>query len=136
MSLAVFKPQYNDVKVSVDHRFPVVAAKWVNCLVEDESAAVKAQDVAEAEKSIEFLKQQPANTSLADLQAIFFEPIQSQIERVVLAEVRPECVFKLIDPAVIPEEASGPPQKPIFICGSLLRIVVGATSTLIRRYWL
>ena len=60
--------------------------------------------MAEAGKSIEYLKQQVANTSLADLQAMFFELIQSQTETVMLAEVRPEYVFKTIDPAVVPEE--------------------------------
>ena len=62
--------------------------------------AKHAREVAEAEKSIEYLKQQVANTSLADLQAMFFELIQSQTETVMLAEVRPEYVFKTIDPAV------------------------------------
>ena len=96
------------VTVSIDHQSPVVAAQWVNWLVEDVNAAVKAQDVAEAEKSIEYLKQQVANTSLADLQAMFFELIQSQTETVMLAEVRPEYVFKTIDPAVVPEEKVNP----------------------------
>jgi len=57
------------VTVSVDHYSPVVAAQWVSWLIEDVNAAVKSQDVAEAEKSIEYLKQQVANTSLADLTA-------------------------------------------------------------------
>ena len=63
------------VSVSIEHQSPIVAAQWVNWLVEDVNAAVKSQDVAEAEKSIEYLKQQVASTSLADLQAIFFELI-------------------------------------------------------------
>ncbi len=44
------------VTVSIDHQSPIVAAQWVNWLVEDVNAAVKAQDVSEAEKSIEYLK--------------------------------------------------------------------------------
>ena len=63
------------VTVSIDHQSPVVAAQWVNWLGQDVNAAVKAPDVSEAEKSIEYLKQQVANTSLADLQAMFFELI-------------------------------------------------------------
>ena len=124
------------VTLSINHQSPIVAAQWVNWLVDDVNAAVKAQDVAEAEKSIEYLKQQVANTSLTDLQAIFFELIQSQTERVMLAEVRPEYVFKVIDPAVIPEEKSGPPRKLIVIVGSLLGAILGIASALIRRYWL
>ena len=122
------------ITVSVDHHSPVVAAQWVSWLVEDVNAAVKAQDVAEAEKSIEYLKQQVENTSLADLQAMFFELIQSQTETVMLAEVRPEYVFKTIDPAVVPEEESKPSRALICVLGTLLGGVVGVIIVLVRHY--
>ena len=122
------------VTVSIEHQSPVIAAQWVNWLVEDVNAAVKAQDVSEAEKSIEYLKQQVANTSLADLQAMFFELIQSQTETVMLAEVRPEYVFKTIDPAVIPEEKSKPSRALICILGTLLGGMLGVVIVLIRHY--
>jgi len=122
------------VTVSIDHRSPVVAAQWVSWLIEDVNAAVKAQDVAEAEKSIEYLKQQVANTSLADLQAMFFELIQSQTETVMLAEVRPEYVFKTIDPAVVPEEKSKPSRALICVLGTLLGGILGVVIILIRHY--
>ena len=122
------------VTVSVDHHSPVIAAQWVNWLIEDVNAAVKAQDVAEAEKSIEYLKQQVTNTSLADLQAMFFELIQSQTETVMLAEVRPEYVFKTIDPAVVPEEKSKPSRALICVLGTLLGGMLGVVIVLIRHY--
>ena len=120
--------------LTIDHQSPVIAAQWVSWLVEDVNAAVKAQDVAEAEKSIEYLKQQVANTSLADLQAMFFELIQSQTETVMLAEVRPEYVFKTIDPAVIPELKSKPNRALICILGTLLGGMLGVVIVLIRHY--
>lgn len=122
------------VTVSIQHQSPVVAAQWVSWLVKDVNAAVKAQDVAEAEKSIQYLKQQIANTSLADLQVMFFELIQSQTETVMLAEVRPEYVFKTIDPAVIPEEKSKPSRALICVLGTLLGGMLGVVIVLIRHY--
>ncbi|MAS60360.1 MAG: LPS O-antigen length regulator [Gammaproteobacteria bacterium] len=118
------------VTVTIDHHSPIVAAQWVNWLVDDVNAAVRAQDVAEAEKSIEYLKQQVDSTPLADLQAMFFELIQSQIETVMLAEARPEYVFKSIDPAVIPEEKSKPNRILICVAGTLLGAVIGACLAL------
>ena len=122
------------VTVAIDHKSPIVAAQWVNWLVEDVNAAVKAQDVAEAEKSIEYLKQQVANTSLADLQAMFFELIQSQTETVMLAEVRPEYVFKTIDPAVVPGIKSKPSRALICVLSTLLGGMLGLVIVLIRHY--
>ena len=122
------------VTVSVDHHSPVIAAQWVNWLVEDVNATVKAQDVAEAQKSIDYLRQQIANTSLADLQAMFFELIQSQTETVMLAEVRPEYVFKMIDPAVVPEEKSKPRRGLFLVVGILFGGIIGIFATLLRSY--
>ena len=122
------------IELSIDHHSPTVAAQWVNWLVEDINAVVKAQDVDEATKSIEYLTQQIANTSLADLQAMFFELIQSQTETVMLAEVRPEYVFKTIDPAVVPEEKSKPSRALICVLGTLLGGMLGVVIVLIRHY--
>ena len=122
------------ITVSIEHRSPVVARNWVGWLVEDINAAVKAQDVAEAEKSIEYLKRQVAKTSLADLQVVFFELIQSQTETVMLAEVRPEYVFKTIDPAVVPEARSKPNRALICVLGTLLGGMLGVVIVLIRHY--
>ena len=122
------------VTVSIRHQSPVVAAQWVDWLVKDVNAVVKAQDVAEAEKSIEYLKRQVANTPLADLQSMFFELIQSQTEIVMLAEVSPEYVFKTIDPAVVPEQKSKPSRALICVLGTLLGGMLGAVIVLIRHY--
>jgi uncharacterized protein involved in exopolysaccharide biosynthesis len=122
------------VTISIEHHSPAVAAQWVNWFVDDINAVVKAQDVDEATKSIEYLTQQIANTSLADLQAMFFELIQSQTETVMLAEVRPEYVFKTIDPAVIPEEKSKPSRALICVLGTLLGGMLGVVVVLIRYY--
>lgn len=127
-------PQTGFVSVSIEHQSPIIAARWLDWLIEDVNAAVKTQDVSEATGSIEYLKQQAANTSLAELQAMFFELIQSQTETVMLAEVRPEYVFKTIDPAVAPEEKSGPNRALICILGTIIGGLLGAIIVLVRHH--
>jgi uncharacterized protein involved in exopolysaccharide biosynthesis len=122
------------VSVSIDHKSPRIAAQWVTWLIEDINTTVKRQDVAEATKSIEYLKQQVANTALADLHAMFFELIQSQTETMMLAEVRPEYVFKTIDPAVPPEEESKPNRLLICILGVLFGTVLAFSWVFIKHY--
>ena len=122
------------VTVSIDHQSPIIAAQWVNWLVSDVNAAVKAKDVTEAEKSIEYLKKQITSTSLADLQAMFFELIQSQTETMMLAEVRPEYVFNVIDPAIVPEEKSKPTRALICVLGTLFGGMLSVVIILIRHY--
>ena len=123
------------VSLSVEHKSPEVAARWVALLIEDVNRIVKAQDVDEAKRSIEYLKRQAENTTLRDLQAVFFELIQSQTETVMLAEVRQEYVFKIIDPPFVPEEKSKPSRALICIVGTLLGAILGMIIALSRHHW-
>ena len=120
------------VSISIEHKSPIVAAQWVEWLVSDLNTTVKNQDVSEATRSIEYLKQQISSTSLAELRAMFFELIQSQTETVMLAEVRPEYVFKTIDPAVAPEEESQPNRILICIFGTMLGIIFSSLLVFFR----
>ena len=55
-------------------------------------------------------------------------------ETVMLAEVRPEYVFKTIDPAVVPEEKSKPSRALICVLGTLLGGMLGVVIVLIRHF--
>jgi len=120
------------VTVTIEHISPTIAQRWVTWLVDDINKAVRDQDVAQANRSIDYLREQVATTALSELQSVFFELIQSQTETVMLAQVRPEYVFKTIDPAIIPEEESKPNRLLIVVVGVLLGAVLGMTTVLLK----
>jgi LPS O-antigen subunit length determinant protein (WzzB/FepE family) len=120
--------------VEIEHVSPVIAQQWVGWLVNDINRAVRDQDIAEATRSIEYLKAQVANTALAELQSVFFELIQGQTEKVMLAQARPEYVFKTIDPPVVPEEKSKPQRALICMLGVVLGGIIGTFLVLARHY--
>ena len=122
------------ITVSIEHQSPIVAQQWVTWLVDDINNTVREQDVDEANKSIDYLKAQISNTSLAELQTMFFELIQSQTETVMLAQVRPEYVFKTIDPAIVPELKSKPKRALICILGTMLGGMLAVLLVLVRHY--
>jgi len=122
------------VSVSVTHISPVIAQQWVTWLVEDINNTMRAQDVMEAERSIAYLKEQVTATSLADLQSMFFELIQSQTETIMLAQVRQEYLLRTIDPAIVPEERAEPNRALICILGAMLGGVLSVLWVLTRHY--
>ncbi|MFT4634820.1 MAG: hypothetical protein ACI9OI_000608 [Chitinophagales bacterium] len=122
------------ISLSIKHYSPVVAQQWVVWLIEDINNTLREQDVREAERSIAYLKQQVEATLLTDLQAMFFELIQSQTETIMLAKVRQEYVFKTIDPAVVPEKISEPKRALICILGTLLGGVLAGFLVLVVHY--
>ena len=133
--LAVAKDKKTEfVSVSVEHVSPIVAQQWVTWLVQDVNNVLREQEVSEAERAITYLKGQVANTSLTDLQAMFFELIQSQTETIMLAKVREEYLFKVIDPAIVPEQKYGPKRALICVLGTLLGGMLAILLVLIRHY--
>ena len=86
------------------HISPDLAAKWTELIIKDLNNAIRKQDIEEAESSIAFLRQQIEASPLSDLQTLFYNLIQSQTEKMMLANVREEYVFKTIDPATVPEK--------------------------------
>lgn len=122
------------IRVSVEHFSPYVAKEWVDSLVEAINKTVREQDVAKAERSISYLKQQIATTQLAELQTGLFELIQSQTETIMLANASPEYLFQTIDPAVVPELKVKPMRALICIIGVFIGGILGVLSVLVKYF--
>lgn len=120
------------ISVSVSHQSPVLAKKWVDWLVEDINTQMRKRDIEEAYKSIEYLKKQLAQTPLAGMQQIFYRLIEKQMQTIMLANVRDEYVFKIIDPPLVPEEKISPRRGVIVFLSvmvSFLFVVVAVLVT-------
>lgn len=102
------------VKIAVTHHSPYVAKEIITNLIDDINERMRRLDIAEAEKSIGYLTDALQKTAIADMQKIFYQLIEKQQQTKMLANVRDEYVFKVIDPAVVPEKKSGP--KRALIC--------------------
>lgn len=122
------------VTIGIEHYSPYVAQQWINALIEMINETIKAQDVTQAQRSIDYLEAQIASTQLAELQAGFFEMIQSQTETIMLANASPEYLFKTLDPAVVPELKAKPKRALICVLGALLGGMLGVLWVLIRHY--
>ena len=106
------------VTVSVEHFSPILAKRWVDWLVQDLNLTIMKQDVREAEQAIRYLNEKIQQTSLAGLQSVFFNLIEQQTKVVMLASISPEYVFKILDPAVVPDRKAKPHRSIIAIAGT------------------
>ncbi len=122
------------VTVAVEHLSPTVAKQWVDWLVEDVNAVMKAKDVREAQNSIEFLGKQLQRTSVTEMQNVFYQLIEEQTKTIMLSEVRDEYVFTTVDPAVVPEEKAKPKRALIAVLGTILGGMLGVMIVLIRHF--
>ena len=60
--------------------------------------------------------------------------IEEQTKTIMLANSRPEYLFKTIDPAIAPERKAGPSRALTCVFGTLFGGFMGVMMVLIRRY--
>jgi uncharacterized protein involved in exopolysaccharide biosynthesis len=111
--------------LSVEWKDPELAAEWANDAVARLNAHMRQQAIEEAKKSISFLEDELHRTSLVNAQNILYSLIEEQTKSIMMANVRDEYVFKVIDPAMAPEHRSKPKRKLIVMLGFVLGLMLG-----------
>jgi len=122
------------VTLSISHFSPVVARDWVEKISEFIESSVRARDVADAERSIEFLKGQSAENSLVSLNEVFSNLIEEQTKTIVLAHASEEYLFQVIEPPIISELKSSPNRSLICFFGLVLSGILSVLFVLVRHY--
>lgn len=121
------------VTLAIDWIDPVQARDWANQLIREVNSLYKQLDQQEASSAIEYLQNQLQATQLVEMQRAFYELIESQTRIVMLADVREDYVFSILDPAIAPEEKIGPNRALICILGTLIGAILSILYLLIRR---
>ncbi|NRF31333.1 Wzz/FepE/Etk N-terminal domain-containing protein [Vibrio coralliilyticus] len=120
------------VTVSITHLSPYVAQLWAQLLVKELNLWMKEESLTETNRNIEYLEQQLDRTKVVDMQNVFYQLIEEQTKTLMLAEVKDEYAFKVIDPPVVPEEKAGPKRALICILATLLGGMLGVAIVLFR----
>lgn len=111
--------------IGVKDLSPVAAKNWVSMLVADINQHMRREDVSEAEARIAYLEGKLSDTSIAGMQQVFYQLIESETRTVMLANAQQEYVFKTVDPAVVPQEKSGPKRALIVALAVMLGCMLG-----------
>ncbi|HHF2917980.1 Wzz/FepE/Etk N-terminal domain-containing protein [Vibrio alginolyticus] len=117
--------------VSVKNYSPYIAQQWVNWLIEDINKVMRERTIAETSQNLAYLNAQLQKTAVTDMQSTFYKLIEEQTKSLMLAEVQEEFVFKVIDPAVVPELKDGPQRMLICMLSTLIGGILGFLIVLI-----
>lgn len=124
----------NLVTLRIDWTDPALAADWANQLIERLNDHLRQRDIAEAMRSIDFLNEELQKSSVIELRQGIYRLIESQIELVMLANVREEYAFKILDPAVAAEQDDfvRPKRLMIVLVGFMLALLLAFFVALVR----
>jgi len=125
--LTIERETSNDiVHLSVTWSDPELCEYWANELVRRVNSKLSMRAKSEAVQSIEFLEKELEKTSNAQIQNSVFALIEQQMSITMVANVRADYAFRVIDPATVPD--SDDPEWPSLF---LLLVVAGCLWALI-----
>lgn len=120
------------VTVAVEWKNPQQAASWTNSLIKHLNGHMRVTAIEESRKSLGFLANEIGKTSKIEIQSAASFLMQSQMQKSMLANVREEFAFKVIDPAYPPAaDAYVSPKRILLISfGVLAGLLTGITIAL------
>jgi uncharacterized protein involved in exopolysaccharide biosynthesis len=121
--------------VSMNWPDPKIAADWANAYVVLCNELVRERAIQDATRNIEFLNAQIAQTTVVELQRVIYNLIENETKALMVANVRDEYAFAVIDPAVPPEMRSSPRRTLMVIIGLGLGGFLGAALAVAHNLW-
>jgi len=111
------------VRLSIEWDDPVIAADWANTIPAMVNDRIRSDVVAEAERSLHYLNEELRKAGVMELETAIFRLVETQVNRVMLANVRPEFAFRVLDPALAPDpDDFTRPNRPLLVVAG---VVVG-----------
>jgi uncharacterized protein involved in exopolysaccharide biosynthesis len=123
------------ITLRIENYSPYLAKEWLDWIIFEINNLTRNDDMAQAEKSIEYLKDEINQTNLFEIKEGISQLIQAQIEKIMLAKVTPEYLFKIIDPPYLPEVKAGPSRALICVLGFFLGLFVGILFVIVRYFF-
>lgn len=120
------------VSLTMRHFSPALSKEWLDWLIKDLNEAIRAQDLAEAERAVLYLEQQLQQTKVAEIRELLAGLLRSHMESRMMATVEPHYVFSVIDPPTVPERKAEPNRPLLCILGTLLGVILSILLSRIR----
>jgi uncharacterized protein involved in exopolysaccharide biosynthesis len=105
------------ISLKISWKDPELAAEWANSIVSDVNTYIREKKINEYTLKIQYLEKQIEQTSVVNMQKIFYKLIEQQIQNQSMAQVKKDFAFQVIDPAVTPEKPHKPNRKLIVLLG-------------------
>lgn len=115
--------------IRVDWTDRVLAARWANMLVDRINNVARQRAIRNADRSVEYLEEEIKHAQTVQLQQSIYSLLQTQLNKRMLANTRPDFAFSVIDPALVSDRDKYVwPNKLLFLgigffAGTLLAMV-------------
>ena len=133
--IVVENPITGLTSVSIEHFSPTIAKQWATLVVSGVNNSMREEDKEEARLAIDFYQKELINTSIKSVKDLFSELIEQEQQKFMLANVREEYVFKIIEPPVVPEKRTRPSRAKFCIIYTFISGLLSVIFILIFDYF-
>ncbi|HCU53927.1 MAG TPA: hypothetical protein DIC36_06500, partial [Gammaproteobacteria bacterium] len=127
-----FDRKTNLTTVIIDWGDPKLAAQWANQLVKHVNAKLQGDAIKDAERNIDYLRKQLAKNATVEIQQASYNLIEAQMKTIMVASTREDYAFKVIDPAVVPEQKLKPSRRLVVMVGFILGLMAGMAAVFLQ----
>jgi uncharacterized protein involved in exopolysaccharide biosynthesis len=112
--------------LTITWRDPVVAAQWANELAARVNREMRQRAIREASTSLAYLQKELQKTDVMELREPIYKLMENRINTIMLANVRDQYAFRIIDPATPPDRDrySRPMRKLFALAGAAFGVFV------------
>jgi uncharacterized protein involved in exopolysaccharide biosynthesis len=120
-------PHTSFATITLQWSDPQLAAQWANSFVAAANAQIRRHTLIEADLTLKFLEDEMRNTQVIELRESIASLMASQMRSKMLATVRPDYAFSVIDPAVAPPPTLYTrPNRPLLTAvGAIAGLILG-----------
>ena len=118
--------------VAINWTDPAAAARWANDFVTLANELIRSKALNEAKRNVDYLTEQTARTNSVDVQHALYNLVESETQKLMLANERIEYAFAVADPAVAPEIRNSPKRTLLLLVGVGLGLFVGVSIAFMR----
>lgn len=119
------------VKFAITWKDPELATLWVMKLVERINNHLRQEAIESSNKKLEYLKQELSKTTIEENRQALYELISAEQKQAMLANTQQDYVFRVIDPASVPDKKIKPKRSRIIIASSLVAVFLCVIYVLI-----
>jgi uncharacterized protein involved in exopolysaccharide biosynthesis len=120
------------VTLTIDWSDPQLAADWANALVSEVNATLRSKAIEQSKRNFEYLTRELQEATDLELRTAIFSVMQSEMRTAMLANVRTEYAFRVIDPAAVPEKHYWPNLILFVAVGFTTGLMLGLFATFLR----
>lgn len=113
------------ITVTLSHYSPHKAAMWLDLLIGAINQKIKDIDVEETRTSLTYLQAKVEETQVAELREVFYELMQQQLKKLMLAEIRKEYVLRKVGPIKVPQAHFKPRRLIITVLSGFFGGILG-----------